>query len=780
MECVVLWHRAIPVLDEQEDPGAHDAWTDDLALRAREGGGPRGPARGLHAGGAVRDARHHVALGVGPRDPAPRRRARPEHGGPARGARGGRGRGGRARGRLVGAAFDRAQLLANRARFGELVLDPACQAIAREAFLFSRTVNTGSAGLRGDAIDRGHAFLADCRARSGTCAARAAAAGGRGVARHRGGGAARRQRAAHAAWSERCGSASPLDQARGGAGPAAGAARGGCPRRARAAGQLAPRAGTPVRLGPRGPRGVQALPKTPAWASHQAPARRGAHPRRRAALLVRAMLDRGHGKRGREVGRLAGPGGRHRPVHAEGPQRGHRRAGRRVRAGGAPARRGARARRHRRERCGGVLAAAPDPALGPALACMVLGEPEGSGLASRVAAIGGDTPLGVIEAARALVAAGDLIHEAGRFRFRLSPPTVDGAVPLERLLADRLRGVDPIAHRVLEMVCLLPQGAGERSPAEPGGRPRRDLAGRGTRALEDAGGAWLLEHRTEWRPSSEELRHVVLGAMPPARRAELYRFVAEACALTGPVPRSRAPRSAFYLAEGGDAEAGAKGLLTAAVAAADSGAPAQRAPPGGGGGPVPARATTRAASPPTCRQTIKRREREANPARASLPGDSAWTPAPPWEPRPWCAPSTPCRRATSSAPSATWSWASRRGAASPRPTACAWRSRCCVAPPARRAEPTPRCRGGAAPTPGERARAALTLALIHLQEGDGKAAVREGLRALQSARAAKDPRGDCRAAHAGHLLPRRGRGEDANALAARAQPMAPPPSTSMV
>ena len=148
MECLVLWHRAIPVLDEQEDPGAHDAWTDDLAERADDVGGRvllrvgstlvvlfemhdvhvalRWALETLERADALDPsmAGLRVALGVAVGE------VDEQHGG------------------LVGAAFDRAQLLANRARFGELVLDPASHAVARDAFVFARTVNTGSANSR--------------------------------------------------------------------------------------------------------------------------------------------------------------------------------------------------------------------------------------------------------------------------------------------------------------------------------------------------------------------------------------------------------------------------------------------------------------------------------------------------------------------------------------------------------------------------------------------------------------------------------------------------------
>jgi len=70
--------------------------------------------------------------------------------------------------------------------------------------------------------------------------------------------------------------------------------------------------------------------------------------------------------------------------------------------------------------------------IGPTEAVQVKTETKVDGPRVRIVSESGT----VIEAARTLVAAGDLIHEGGRFRFRLSPPTVDGSVPLERLLAD--------------------------------------------------------------------------------------------------------------------------------------------------------------------------------------------------------------------------------------------------------------------------------------------------------------------------------------------------------
>lgn len=778
MECVVLWHRAIPVLDEQEDPGAHDAWTDDLAARAHDAGGRVVLRVGSTLVVLFEMHDTHVALAWG-LETLRRADALDQSMAGLRVALGVAVGDVEEQGAvLVGAAFDRAQLLANRARFGELVLDPACQAIAREAFLFSRTVNTGSAGLRGDTIDRSHAFLADCRAALGHL--------------------------------RTAGLLQPLEEAsrviveaarRGDSvrlvlrGPSGAGAR-------RLFAKLVEELAPPLVLHVAGvPGGLEPLGSLRLALLHQFGSEAAIHaafaalddagrgrltklvrgevlPFDDAMLLVRVLLARSASRPGKSVILLDPVGGIDPSTLAllndvvDHPGAESALLVRLPEEGRVPA----------------AIAASGvqefslprlTPALARVLACMVLGEPEGSGLAARVAAIGGDTPLGVIEAARTLVAAGDLIHEAGRFRFRLSPPSADGAVPLERLLADRLRGVDAVAHRVLEMVCLLPQGAGERALAKVAyndGIPEAERE----RALEELASAWLLERRTEWRPTSEELRHVVLGAMPPARRAELYRFVAEAAHDDGPSPTFAGATLAFYLAEGGDAEAGAKGLLTAAVAAVDSGhlrsalrlaAAAVQF--------LPNDDTRRVASHVS--QTIKRREREANPARASLPGEGADTNA--------AAGAAATVRAIDAMRARDFERAERYvelGIAQGRSLAAADRLRVALAvlrgsASSARAVYAQMQHRGVADGPGDRARAALTLALVFLQEGDEKAAVREGLRALQNARTARDPRGEAAALRTLAICYQAlDRSEDARALAARAQPMAPPPSTSMV
>ncbi|MDH4283094.1 MAG: hypothetical protein OEV36_10615, partial [Myxococcales bacterium] len=62
-----------------------------------------------------------------------------------------------------GSAIDRAQLLANQARAGEVVLDVESREAASRTYLFGRSVSTTSFALHGEAIDRNRPLLEECR-----------------------------------------------------------------------------------------------------------------------------------------------------------------------------------------------------------------------------------------------------------------------------------------------------------------------------------------------------------------------------------------------------------------------------------------------------------------------------------------------------------------------------------------------------------------------------------------------------------------------------------------
>lgn len=210
-------------------------------------------------------------------------------------------------------------------------------------------------------------------------------------------------------------------------------------------------------------------------------------------------------------------------------------------------------------------------------------------LVQRVAELGGDSVLAIREAARALVSNGDVVHDGTRFRFRTADRHGAGAVAIEELVLARASGLPNVAHRVLEAVCIAPI-ASERAFTHEiavldGLPPEAVLAGFDQLTTEgfvsDSGGLGPLE---------TTVRFAVRAAMPPARAAELHRFVAralrnqhgmnasstrEASAREASTP-AREPRFidadiAHHLAEGGNETAAARSLLEGASAARANG-----------------------------------------------------------------------------------------------------------------------------------------------------------------------------------------------------------------
>lgn len=182
----------------------------------------------------------------------------------------------------------------------------------------------------------------------------------------------------------------------------------------------------------------------------------------------------------------------------------------------------------------------------------VLGAATTDDVVRRVATMGGDTTLGCEEAARLLVASGDLVREEDAFVWRTTPRGGVEGVGVEELARGRLELLSEDARRVLELVSVLPRGASRdvlRDVAAKDGLHARAVAHALTVLASEA---WLTP-RDE--PSAHFVRRVVQTAMPPARLAELHRFCAEALA------HDAAHRHAvahFALEGGRDAEARAE------------------------------------------------------------------------------------------------------------------------------------------------------------------------------------------------------------------------------
>jgi len=205
-----------------------------------------------------------------------------------------------------------------------------------------------------------------------------------------------------------------------------------------------------------------------------------------------------------------------------------------------------------------------------AIAKVVLGDSVDE-VVRRVAVLGGDTPLGVVEAARTMVASGDLVHDGESFVWRQAPRGGVRAIPVETLIQERLGALEEQPLRMLEAICVAPPGTPRliiAGVAERDGLSsvvRRDAT---SRLRQEA----LIETGAQLSPSSEVLRRLVLRAMPPGRAAELYRYLAEGMASSSMYGGALVKASlGYYLNEGGQPEDAAAQLLAAADVALECG-----------------------------------------------------------------------------------------------------------------------------------------------------------------------------------------------------------------
>jgi hypothetical protein len=199
----------------------------------------------------------------------------------------------------------------------------------------------------------------------------------------------------------------------------------------------------------------------------------------------------------------------------------------------------------------------------------VLALPQGSDLARRVALLGGDTALGVVEAARTLVCSGDLVVDGGEFAWRTRPRLPSLAIPIDALLTERAAGLEAPARRILEAACVAPQGMSRDALVRVAilDGLSQEAAAQGIEQLGMEG--WLVTRPLV--PMEHAIRSAVRNGMPPARAAELHRFVADVLQQDGP-PRPAFGRAliAHHLAEGGREREAAAALLDAAQAATEA------------------------------------------------------------------------------------------------------------------------------------------------------------------------------------------------------------------
>jgi hypothetical protein len=203
------------------------------------------------------------------------------------------------------------------------------------------------------------------------------------------------------------------------------------------------------------------------------------------------------------------------------------------------------------------------------VAAGVLGSDPDPEIAKQLVITGGTTVLGITEAARTMIATGDIVHEGGRFVWREADVERRQYLGPRALLEERFATLDTSSMRFLEVACAaLPASSAQvvDSAVALDGVPD-EMRHRALEALVNDG---LLTPQA--KPQSELLRRAIIQRMPPARRTEVYRFVAQALHTAEPLlGPSMAATVGAYLCEGGDLVRGAHALLEAGSLAANNG-----------------------------------------------------------------------------------------------------------------------------------------------------------------------------------------------------------------
>ena len=213
------------------------------------------------------------------------------------------------------------------------------------------------------------------------------------------------------------------------------------------------------------------------------------------------------------------------------------------------------------------------PALDPnealLVAAGVLGPGARTDVATQLVITGGTTVLGIVEAARTMVATGDIVHDGEGFIWRDESAERRQHLGPRALLEERFATLDTSSMRFLEVACTaLPASSAQVVDAAVA--LDGISASARQRALEALVNDGLLTPQA--KPDSEFLRRAVVQRMPPARRTEVYRFVAQALHTAEPlVGPSMAATVGAYLCEGGDLVRGAHAILEAGSLAADNG-----------------------------------------------------------------------------------------------------------------------------------------------------------------------------------------------------------------
>ncbi len=467
-----------------------------------------------------------------------------------------------------GGAIDRAQLLANQARAGEVVLDVESREAASRTYLFGRTVSTSSFALRGEAIDRSRPLLSECRQAVGLLQSAPVPASTR-----------------HAL--------EPLKKAAAGTETRAFYLQGPLGIGARSAvfalrDELRPPAFLEIGAVPGGlePLGGLRLALLKGWRTLE-PTRQGlkqsepgvadalkaiacATPPRREATVhaLKSTLRALRADRGLPwiyVDRISAVDPATLDVLGAALSDPSvaallciRTTESSVPAGLRPIKQSAR-----------IELPSLDPNEALIVGAGILGADPDMEIAKQLVITGGTSVLGIVEAARTMIATGDIVHDGRRFKWREESVERRQYIGPRALLEERFATLDASSMRFLEVACSsLPASSPQviDAAAALDGVPD-DARGRAFDALINDG---LLDR--EGKPDSELLRRAVVQRMPPGRRTEVYRFVAQALHSAEPlVGPAMAATVGAYLCEGGDLERGAHAILEAGSLAADNG-----------------------------------------------------------------------------------------------------------------------------------------------------------------------------------------------------------------
>jgi hypothetical protein len=464
-------------------------------------------------------------------------------------------------GSLVGAAVDHAQALAARARDGEVVLDRAARERNAHGLLFAREVTTSPSGARGFTIDRAHPRRAACHDALGSLQPAPIAPS---------------QRALAEAITRAAAEPRPPRVLLGGSFAAGARAIVSALAREGESSLLLDLAGVPGGLDPLGSLGGALRLAESAW-THLPPALAGplralaaGHivPRADAEAALAGLIA-AQAAAGRRVWFLLDPVSALDPSSVALVALVSARADTpalviaRLPEGTAPPRALAE---------GAPVLTLALPPLTPTDALVIAGGILGAdaepSLTRRLALLGGETTAGLLEAACALAATGDVVRRGERLTWRRAPRAASGAAPLQSLVSERLALLDEDAQRALEVLCVLAEAA-------PAAVTRRVAAQDGLDAERFTRSLDILRAERLWAPPPEPaqpgfvVRSVVLEAIPPARLAELHRLCAEALRA-----HADADEQVFFLgsvashlAEAGLPEDAASTLLRAAARA---------------------------------------------------------------------------------------------------------------------------------------------------------------------------------------------------------------------